>query len=259
MPYYPGKSASNPSLKTRPHLKATSGERAASTLSVEAETFCGRPIAFRLAPSLVAVGVERHHHRPARDDHSLASDRLPPVLALEVARSWRSSKGSNGDPAPDPKDEPGQPAMGRAAHPRRAAEARGRGRSVDSRQIHGEEGARAVADLEGFSPQSCGRHCRHGLPDRADSRLPVALRFGHPQAPTAAANLSQRDDQSNGGVDRPPDHRCVPVERGARLSHSSATATGPTGTSSPGVLPPWASVTTRRPHDRPGRTGMRRD
>ena len=25
----------------------------------------------------------------------LASDRLPPVLALEVALSWRSSKGSN--------------------------------------------------------------------------------------------------------------------------------------------------------------------
>jgi transposase InsO family protein len=50
--------------------------------------------------------------------------------------------------------------------------------------------------LEGFSPQSCGRHCRHGLPDRADSRLQVALRVGHSQAPTAAVDISQRDGQS---------------------------------------------------------------
>src|SRR3979490_955784 len=76
---------------SRDRPAATSGERAASTLSVEAKAFCGRPIAVRLALSFVPVGVERHHHCPARDDHSLASDRLSPVLALEVALSWRSS------------------------------------------------------------------------------------------------------------------------------------------------------------------------
>ena len=41
--------------------------------------------------------------------------------------------------------------------------------------------------------QSYGRHRRHGLPDRADNRLPAALRIGHPQAPASAADISQRD------------------------------------------------------------------
>src|SRR3981189_835954 len=36
----------------------------------------------------------------------------------------------------DPRNEPGQPAVRRAAHPRRVAEDRVRGRSVDSRQVH---------------------------------------------------------------------------------------------------------------------------
>jgi hypothetical protein len=44
---------------------------------------------------LFSVGVERHHHCQARDGHPVASDRFPAVLALEVARSWWSSKGSN--------------------------------------------------------------------------------------------------------------------------------------------------------------------
>ncbi len=85
-------------------------------------------------------------------------------------------------------------------------------RSVDRRQIHGEERARAVADLEDFPLHSCGWHSRHRLPGRADGRLQVALRFGHSQAPAPAADISQRDGQSNGGVDRPPNHRCLPLE-----------------------------------------------
>ena len=52
-------------------------------------------VADRLAPSPISVGVERHYHCPAGDDHPVASDRFPTVLALEVALSWRSSKGSN--------------------------------------------------------------------------------------------------------------------------------------------------------------------
>ena len=81
----------------------------------------------------------------------------------------------------------------RAAHPRRAAEARIRGRSVDGRQVHGEEGAREVTDLENLPSQSCGRHRRHGRPGRADGRLQVPLRFGHSQAPTPPPDISQRD------------------------------------------------------------------
>ncbi len=81
-----------------------------ATRSLEAETHGRRPIDLRLAPSLVSVFVERHHHCPARDDHPMASNGVPTVLALEGALSWRSTKGSCGDPAPDPGDEPGKPA-----------------------------------------------------------------------------------------------------------------------------------------------------
>src|SRR3981189_3110098 len=48
-----------------------------------------RAFAFRLALSAVSVGVSRDSHCPAGDDHPVASDRLPTVLALEVALSWR--------------------------------------------------------------------------------------------------------------------------------------------------------------------------
>ena len=105
---------------------------------------------------------------------------------------WRWKSRSRGG-RPRVPMESGQPTLGRTAHPWRAAEARYRSRSVDRCQVYGEEGARAFANLEDFPPQSYGRHRRHGLPDRADNRLPAALRIGHPQAPASAADISQRD------------------------------------------------------------------
>ena len=45
-----------------------------------------------------------------------------------------------------------------------------------------------------------------------DSWLQVAIRVGHSQAPTAAADITHGDDQSNGRVDLPSDHRCLPLE-----------------------------------------------
>lgn len=78
---------------------------------------------------------------------------------------------------------------------------------------------RGSAGLEDFPSQPCRGHRRHGLPDRADGRLSVTLRFGHPQAPTAAAGITHGDDKSDGGVDCSPDHRGLPLERSAGPSH----------------------------------------
>jgi len=64
--------------------------------------------------------------------------------------------------------------------------------------VHGEEWARAVTDLEDLSAQPCGRHRRDGLPDRADDRLSATFRSGHPQASTAATDITVGDGQSNG-------------------------------------------------------------
>jgi hypothetical protein len=35
----------------------------------------------------------------------------------------------------------------------------------------------------------------------------VGIRFGHSQAPTAATDITEGDEQSHGGVDSPPTHR----------------------------------------------------
>lgn len=48
-------------------------------------------------------------------------------------------------------------------------------RPVDSRQVHGEAWARAIADLEDLSAQSCARHRLDGFPDRADRRLSIIV------------------------------------------------------------------------------------
>ena len=170
--------------------------------TLEAKADAGGSTALRLALSPVSVGVERCHDYPTGDHHSMASDGLPTELALEVALSGRSAEDTRGDPAPDPGDEPGQSAVGRTAHTWRTAQARHRGRPIDGRQVHGEEWARAGADLDDLSAQPCGRHRRDGLPDCADGRLSAAFRSGHPQAPTATPDLAERHRPSDSGVDR---------------------------------------------------------
>src|SRR6266404_1348502 len=111
---------------SRDHLAAAPAERAAPARSLEPEIGGRRPIGLCLALSPFSVGVERRHDCPTGNRYSMASDGLPTVLALEVALSRRSSKDPRRDSAPDPGDEPGQPAVGCTAHPRRAAQARHR-------------------------------------------------------------------------------------------------------------------------------------
>src|SRR5205809_919859 len=105
----------------RDHHAAASVERAAPACSLAAEVGSSRPTALRLALSPVSVGVERSHHYPARRYHPVASPRLLPLLAMEVALSRRSAKGSNGDSAADPGHELGQLVVGGATHPWRTA------------------------------------------------------------------------------------------------------------------------------------------
>jgi hypothetical protein len=50
-----------------------------------------------------------------------------------------------------------------------------------------------------------------GIGAMADSWLSVAFRLGHPQARTTAADIAECNGPSHGGVDRPSDHRCLPL------------------------------------------------
>src|SRR5260370_9604663 len=102
---------------SRDRVAATSIECAASARTLDAEADGGGPIALRLALSPVSVGVERVDDCPTRDRHPVASDGLPPVLALEVAYSGRSAEDTRGDPPPVTGAEPGEPAVGSTRHP----------------------------------------------------------------------------------------------------------------------------------------------
>ena len=88
--------------------------------------------------------------------------------------------------------------------------------TVAKYMARGGEGGRRPGN---FPSQSCGRYSRHGLPGSADGRLQVALRLVI-LGSTSPSDMSQRDGQSHSGVDRPPDHRGLPMERSARPPHS---------------------------------------
>src|SRR3981189_3527350 len=86
---------------------------------------------------MVFIGPQSHHHHPPPDPPALASGWLPSVLALEILLSWRPTEDCRGSTRVDPEDERGKSAVGSAAHPWRAAQARLWRRSVQRPEVHG--------------------------------------------------------------------------------------------------------------------------
>src|SRR5689334_12947839 len=72
---------------SRDRSAAASIEYASSARALEAEADGGGAIALCLALSSVSVGVDRRDDCPTGNCHSMASGRVPAVLALEVALS----------------------------------------------------------------------------------------------------------------------------------------------------------------------------
>jgi hypothetical protein len=64
------------------------------------------------AVSMVSIGAEDHHDRPARDPRSLAPRRLPPVLAVEIPLPWRPTATRRGSARADQADEHGKSTVG---------------------------------------------------------------------------------------------------------------------------------------------------
>ena len=65
----------------------------------------------------ISVGLEGYHHHPTRDLSTVASSRLPPVLALEISLSWRPIEDRRGPARVDPADERGKSVVGSTTHP----------------------------------------------------------------------------------------------------------------------------------------------
>jgi hypothetical protein len=98
---------------------------------------------YRWFPSVLrAITIVR-----PRDPRTLASSRLPSVLAVEIPLSWRPTEDRWGTARADPPDERRKSAMGCAAHPWRAAQARLRGRAIQRREVHGQAMWTAVSGV----------------------------------------------------------------------------------------------------------------
>src|SRR5215831_11360645 len=76
------------------------------------------------AVSLVSINLVSPYHRPARDARALAQGRFSLLLALEVAIFRRPTADRHRAARVDPADQHRQSTLGRAAHPRRNAQAR---------------------------------------------------------------------------------------------------------------------------------------
>src|SRR5580704_1932917 len=165
---------------------------------------------------MVSIDPAGAHGCPSRDTRALASDWLSLLLALEVALTGRAAADRDGPPRVDPTDECREPALGSAAHPRRAAQARISGRAIDRCQIHGQEWARAIANLEDFPLQPRTRHLRHGHVRRADRGLQTSLWLRDHAAGPATPGVDQRHHKPDRRMDRPTDHRGFPLGSGPR-------------------------------------------
>src|SRR5260370_42185044 len=108
--------AENAGAPTSADRFATQGERAGPA-------FEQRSLVLRPALSLVSVDPGGRHDPPSRDVGALASGRLSPLLALEIALTRRASANRDRTARADPADERGEFALGCAAHSRRTAQA----------------------------------------------------------------------------------------------------------------------------------------
>src|SRR5712664_4670053 len=83
-----------------------------------------RPLVLRSTLSLVSVDPEGRDDCPTRNAGALASGRLSPLLALEIASTGRATADRDRIARADPADEHGEFSLGCAAHPWRTAQAR---------------------------------------------------------------------------------------------------------------------------------------
>src|SRR5215469_16873105 len=170
----------------------------------------------RLALSAVPFRARSRGCLQPRDAGALASERVPSVLASEVAPWCRQARGLGRHPRFDPDDQPRQPVVGCATYSWRAAETRYWYRPVDGRQVHVTGSRPTLARLAGIPAQSHRPHRRPRSVRRADDRVQPALRAGHPASGAATARLDQCDSKSNRRVDRQQITEAFPWDEASR-------------------------------------------
>ena len=157
-------------------------------------------------------------HRPTGDRDCVAPPRLSCVLGLEESSPCRSTLRAGGRPSADPHYGGRESAVGRAAHPRRIAEARDQDFSDHRGEIPGSAAAVAKPVVAYVFDESRQPDRRRGLLRRADSDVPVAIRAGDPLSRASPRCAHRRHGPSDRGVDGATTPRGISVGRRATLS-----------------------------------------
>src|SRR5260370_25926209 len=118
---------------------------------------------------------------------SSAPQRLPAVLDMESSsRPTRAPSGVETDSPTDSQDEPRESALGRAAHPRRIAQARHRYRRDQRGQVHRAQSEPAAANVSDLPGESRQEHARaRPLPSANDPASRPLPRPGSGRRPKA--------------------------------------------------------------------------
>ena len=157
----------------------------------------------------------------------------------------------------NPRDELGQPAMGRSTHSWRTAQARDRRWSNLGRQIHGEVQKTTVSRVEDVPAQPRRWDRGDGPVRRADPIISGALRLADHATESAADVVAGRDGHPTAGwIARQLTEACG-WEQGPDIS--SVIETASMAKSSSGVFVRWAFAINRPRRGRPGRTGIVKD
>jgi len=167
----------------------------------------------------------------------LASRWFQIVLALEVEKPWWPADGAAGDTPADPGDEHRQCTLERAAHPRRASQARHRYWPVQRCQVYGQKTTAAVARLEDIPSQSCGWDRCDGYVRGSNDLVPPSLWLVNPAARSARDPVAWSYRTSDCGMDRRS------ICRGLRLGTNSSISDPGSGWRLRRSLPPATSIT----------------
>src|SRR5438105_2857989 len=112
--------------------------------------------------------------------------------------TWKSRRGRVGRPrvgaelANLVRTGAGEPALGRATHPRRIAEARVRRLAAHRGAAYAASPETTIADMEDVPPKPRRRPCLSRFLRRADCHIPNPLRVRGPAAPSPASRALQR-------------------------------------------------------------------
>src|SRR5437879_1286736 len=206
----------------RPHTREPSAPAAARPAPPQIEATEIRAARSRLLDVALAVVDTVERSAPCRntaDGNSLAPAELSRFLDLEVPpRASGQTTGRRGACGSRAYHGAGEPALGRATHPRRIAEARVRRLAAQRGAAYAASPETTIADMEDVPPKPRRRPCLSRLLRRADCHIPNPLRVRGPAAPSPASRALQRHGLAHCRLDGAANCRSLSRRFGATLS-----------------------------------------